>query len=214
MLSSVEAVDPPATMKVRIMASVERQHSAVPKKIAIFGSLSRMLQPRSALRLGYAFSIGLAVGVLMYGVYVNIHKNDSFDATDASGTIGLRESPDRLESGESIDVALPQVRATIAVKYLRTIPLIDVHLSSPQNITTDITFDTRNIHVRAVRQFNDPKSSVTISDGEISIASNGSNEYTIFFTHETESTTPVHMSISASGALLYERTVSLAQSIR
>jgi hypothetical protein len=209
MLSSVDAVDPPASMKARIMNSVERRRSAEPKKTSIFEYLSRKLQPRAALRLGYAFSIGLAVGVLMYTVYLNIH-NDVLGTSDASGTIGMGESPDKLESGDSFDVTLPQVRASVAVKYLRTIPLLNVHLSSVQNVTTDIAFDARTMRVRAVQQFNDPKSSITIRAGEVSISSNGSNEYSIFFAHEMPSTTPIRLSISASGALLYEKTVSFA----
>ena len=213
-LSSVEAVEPPAGMKVSIMNSLQRNTSPRVEKSGILGSLSRLFHPARPLRIGYAFSVGLAVGVLVYALYVNVPKGDSFDASDASGAIALKESPDKVERGESFDVTLPQVHAAIAVQYLRTLPLINVHLASEQSVTANMTFDANNIRVRAVRQFNDPGSIITIRGSEVSIAGTGSNEYTIFFANETPAGTPVHVSILASGKLLYEKTISLGRPIK
>jgi len=215
MLSAIGNVEPPSTLKPRVMRDISPQ--ATPQRQTLWQSVRTAVidffRPRSGFRLAYAFSGGLVAGVALFATYLSIGGRTTFDSSDAIGTM-VSNAPRNLEIGREFTVNAGNVRGVVTTQHSQELSILTISLNTGSEVVTRISYDPTLLDIKAVRRSEEPGDNLAIRGGEIELRSAGDHTYAIYFGNVAHSASPVKVTIQSFGNSLFDNTITLGPTAR
>lgn len=215
MLREVQHVEPPSTLKARVMHNI---HPAMQRVRQPIGETFRSMvvdffRPRSGFRFAYAFSGGVLAGIALVAIYLGMGGRSAFDSNDAIGTM-ISSSSKNLQAGREYVINDGNVRGVVSTQHGQEISVLNISLTTGSEIVTQISFDSGSLDMKAIRRSEDPGDKLVVSGGKVELKSTGNHTYAIYFGNASRSASSVRVTMLSSGNPLFDSMIALGPTAR
>jgi hypothetical protein len=212
-LQKLQEVDAPSTLKLRVMNAIAPHVRAQERPFgqAVRAAVAGFFQPRRGIRLAYAFSGGLAIGVLLFAIYLSIGGRNTFDSSDAIGTM-IVSSSRNLQMGPEFPINTANIRGVVRTQHNSDISVLTVNLQSESEVVTRISYDPGSLNLKAVRRSEGMGDNLTARGGELELRSSGDHTYAVYFGNVSNGLSTVRVTMSSSGNPLFDNEIPLGTS--
>lgn len=210
-LSRVREVDPPATLKSNILASIPSEMSAARRRSSIVGRLFDFIDLRPSFQFAYGIAAGLILGVTIYSL---VGGNDAtislMDPSSVSGTI-LNDSANPLTAGASYKVSLPEhgASATLQAKYSKHLALVEVGIQTEHELNLVFLFNSQELQFKGYSQSRPVPGSMKLTQSSFQMTIESENRYILAFDRRSQAPSDVTFMIMDSGKQLFEKKLVL-----
>jgi len=206
LLNEMPSMEIPPNMKKRIMNSIDKKRYTGTERRKGLGSIrSSKIIPRVA----FAFSVGLAVGILIHVAFLGDSElTDWSNDRDFIGTIGLHDEA-HFKRLEKIPILLTDLRGAIALAQIDYSLAIEVNLNSTNDFELIIKYDSNQIEFQGFKP--STRSRVVLDNGENYIKAMHTNDvqYVLFLKRMSPSTTEIDVTLLFRGDVRLHRTLHL-----
>jgi len=215
MLREVKHVDPPSTLKARVMREIapEKAPHYQPLWQVLRTSVVDFFQPRTGFRFAYAFSGGVLAGIALFALFASISGRPSFESGDAIGTM-ISSSARNLQLGREFTINAGGVSGAVTTQHSEEISVLTVNFNASSDVVTHISYDPASLTMKAVRRSEDPGDHLVVRGGEIELSGVGNHTFAIYFGNISNSVAPVRVTILSSGNSLFDNTIALGPQAR
>ncbi len=200
-LNKLPVMEPSSGLPYRIVQVLPRDHYAKKTEMhpPLLNGLIEFLRERISYRYTFAFSTGLAAGMVLLFL-MNYPK--AYNPTDVTGSIGLDPNWKKTEDVTFNDA---EVHGEVAIRHDQDKMLIELHVQSTASVEAIVQFD-RLHYVFDAFQFSDNSDpgTVQIKASECRITNTGDRRYTILL--REISPAAVHFALYASDRMLFQKT--------
>ncbi|MFH1688981.1 MAG: hypothetical protein ABIE42_01925 [Candidatus Eisenbacteria bacterium] len=203
-LAESDQVSPPAQLKVAIMRAVAARRSG---EVGA-GLLERMreaLSPAPRMRLAYAFTGGIAVGLGLFALLsVTLPQMLPGDAADLYGTVGGGER--RFVAADPVSFNVPGATGSAGVSYCAETVMLELSLSSDSEVVVVLSYDEQ-VDFDGLRALQAGDHAIRVTGHRVELTHAGMRDYDLHFTDHTESHLPMRMSVLEAGRTVFESAV-------
>lgn len=207
-LDSVKEIEPPVSLKQRIINTVNAHELPRPAREGF--SLRWILPHVARYRVAYAFTGGAVAGMLIFGLLTTgFGRLSTVDVTKLYGTLVDHDYAARMIPCASVAVDLNGITGSLSTKKGENIVLTELEMDSREALDLKVSYDGNSLRVLGVGQTNGSSSAINIADNTITIKTTGKNRYNIYFVEGTQSSSPIRCSLVRAGNLLSEYDLSV-----
>lgn len=165
---------------------------------------------KPAIRLGFAFTIGIFAGFMIFSFMMVDSGDSSPSADDLKGTIYNSRSSDNMKTGDVIQYTSPEVTVMCNVRYSTKIIEMKVELSSKDLVKSTITFDYNNFAVLNVQNIsvNDQSSAITAGNF-VQLNNTGDNVFIIQLSNKNSLPNNLDFKIYQNDSPIYQNSVQV-----
>jgi hypothetical protein len=206
-LNKIPVIEPPPSLKKRIMNSIDVNRYAVGESRTALKFLFSSRLSRINPKVAYSFVLGLVMGVLLVLV-LDTTQEYRRDPGDFIGTIGMHDK----ECFERLDhnpIDLPDLRGDLTLKRFNNIIAYEVNLSSMNEIELVLKFDPGFIRFHGFQPYTGTKIIVESGVNYIKTLNSEDIRYVLFFQRESHESTRFELTLLRSGIVQYERKIDL-----
>ena len=209
-LARTRRLDAPATLKPSIMRSIAHPTSKHERKLSFF-FLSESFLRKSSLRLGLAFSGGLALGILIFALVTGVSTSPSARDGDLSGTILFHNAIGTLTPGNTIEVNHGIVRGAIMTSQGQGLSLVRIRLSGAKDLSAEFSFDPSALRVEAFSPSRPGEIMFSAREGKITVTGGTIDDVGVLFASPGTISGNVHVRIISSHEVILDGPVSLVR---
>jgi hypothetical protein len=193
-LERIPQQDPPSELRAGVVAAV---HAG-----AQWATARGRTRRRPALQLGFALAAGIALAAI--GMTWLRTDGPGIDATDVVGTMGQRMAP------HAIEVALPQIQGTVALRAGADGWIVELALASDQAVEVGLRYDGGSLRLV------EPAPGITgdPAQGRLGFVNRGKGLVTAYLQPERGAKGAIRVEFHASGRLLHEATIQVPVAAR
>ena len=208
MLDSVKEIEPPVSLKQRIVNAVNAQELPRPARGGF--SMRWMLPHLTRYRVAYAFTGGAVAGILIFGLLTTgLGRLSTVDVTKLYGTLVDHSYAAKMMPCASVTLDLSGITGSISTKKGDNVVLADLEMDSREAIDLKFSYDGNSLRVLGVGQTDGYGSAINIVDNVITIKAAGKNRYNIYFVEGKQSTSPIRCSLMRAGNVIAEYNLSV-----
>ncbi|MEW6509805.1 MAG: hypothetical protein AB1428_02470 [Bacteroidota bacterium] len=165
-LEAIPQADPPAHLANRIRAAVHAGEALpAPRRRAWRDLLGTLIHPSLPLRYASVFAGGLAVGVLLFALFLQPVNVATMEDGAAAGSLVART--------ETVSVDAGGAAGTITIVRRAGIRDIGLRLALPAGVTAQVAYDPSRVALGALRGIETTAGSVTVRDGLLELTGTG-----------------------------------------
>ena len=213
LLASVEGVDPPSNLKKRILNSIQANSNRGAVAAGGFKMSVRALIFGAKPVYAFLFAAGLILGIIGYAlISENLHRVAPYDGSELTGTMIVNGGPSNFEPGESVPINVGQVAGNVSLKSSKNVIWAELKLKTDRNVDVMLEYPGNEVSFNGFGQSIQASNSLNIESGRLQLRHTGDNAYIFLLNRRTEVPTPLHVEISSSGVLLFQKTISTMRS--
>ena len=203
-LAEADEVSPPEALRRAIMRAIAAR--ANPKvKVGVLERMREALSPAPRMRLAYAFTGGIAVGLGLFAlISVTLPQMVPGDAANLMGTIGGGGRCFVASDPVSFDV--PGAAGRASVRYCAETVRLELSLSSESEVVVVLSYDD-GVDFDGLRALRGGDHAIRVTGHRAELTHTGTCDYDLFFTDYTESHLPMRMKVFAAGRSVFESSV-------
>ncbi|MEX1140151.1 MAG: hypothetical protein WEB33_07240 [Bacteroidota bacterium] len=203
-LKATPQVEPPSTLKRRILASLPHAKPSSQKLFPLF-SLARMLTEGTNLRYAYTFAGGAVAGILLFAFLTG-------SPSDTSSLVGAIGSSTPSKAILSAEIDLPEIQGTFSAVEERNEVIATTSINASEEIDLIVRFDPAALQFERF-QISDPSSgSVTLHPGHLELKGSGTMVFTLVFFRKSADAVALNAEILIDGAKRSDVSLTLEQS--
>ncbi len=202
LLSQVGDVEPPAHLKQHIMNSVDFGRYRAQEKRPVIELLGRARRLGLRPRFVYAFAAGVAVGLILFSVFLTGSWNRySPDLDGLYATIGVTKDAS-FRSIENLPLDLPEAEGWVDLMRSADLLIFEVSLRSARPFEVRLRYDPAQARFNGLRPEAGRSLLVEADDGKVSASGSGEGRFHVSLTKTTESALPIDFELLISGRVL------------
>jgi hypothetical protein len=193
-LERIQPQDPPHELRESAVAAAYSR--------AQWATARGRTRRRPALQLGFALAAGIALAAI--GMTWLRTDGPGIYATDVVGTMGQRMAP------HAIEVALPQIQGTVALRAGADGWIVELALASDQAVEVGLRYDGGSLRLV------EPAPGITgdPAQGRLGFVNRGKGLVTAYLQPESSARGAIQVDFQASGRLLHEATIEVPDATR
>jgi hypothetical protein len=206
-LSRIPPVDPPPALFSSVMKALPQAAVRASGRGSIIRSFFAALKPQGALRFGYAFAGGLALGLFLLMVFTQIRTDVTMKPSDVTGALFVDQSA--LSAGSTVRFEDEAVSGEFSVRYSPALAGLDVHIAAPGDVEIRCAYDPGKLTLQSIIPLDSPSSRIAVRSGELLLNASGDVTSSFFFYSPDGFTSPVHVVVLRSGTVIFQRSIPL-----
>lgn len=161
-------VEPPATLKPSIMRAIE-QPALRARRSWIAHPFGQFFNTRRRIQYAFAFSGGMAAGMLILAVGLGIVRVGPHEESDAAGTSIIESSTPVFQPIEERKISLGDIQGTISTASGRGEHLITLQLQGPGDSRVLLALQPETAEVTGIENLDGSKGDYTVHSGGIEL---------------------------------------------
>lgn len=203
-MSEADPVSPPAALRAAIMRVVVARRNGK-AGVGLVERMREALSPAPRMRLAYAFTGGIAVGLGLFALLsVALPQMVPGDAGNLYGTVGGGERCFVAADPVSFDV--PGASGHASVRYCAETVSLELSLSSESEVVVVLSYDEQ-VDFDGLRALQAGDHAIRVTGHRAELTHAGTRDYDLSFTDYSESHLPLRMSVLAAGRTVFESSV-------
>ncbi len=209
LLGEVKPVTPPAHLQYAIMNTIARRRAPRTAKhgqLAAFKNwLIEIFEPKSA----FSFAGGLAVGVLLFALALQMTKDGASDSTKLYGTIGAPHTAEQ-QTASKPRIISHEV-ATGAMNWHREgdVLVVEITLAAAEAFDLIVLFEPSGLRCKGISVIDGAElPDAVLQAGRLQLSHVGEKSYRITFQASKEAAPAACVQFQRNGALLYDEKIS------
>lgn len=182
LLERVEALEPPAQLKGRVMAALPAHRYAQASPHAArgwFDALRRLLQARPRLAVAYTFAVGMVAGLALMGIWGDVLSDSE---QDAYGTLLSQDAIAAMRPADEARIGLDALHGYLRVQSSDRQVVLEISLDARQPADVRVIFDEAALPLRGISRFGDePGPMLRAEAGSVSFAVLGTQHFAVAF---------------------------------
>jgi hypothetical protein len=207
-LGGAEPVEPPRNLRANILNSIDPKRYAQKRRLNALTTLVNFLPQRGSLRYSLVFTLGIVLGIVIYGLLSDLGKQESVESTTLYGTMRLDRAAEAFEPADNAEINLQTVQGSVSTKHGKGLVSVELALQSQQEVETVLQFDPHSLTLVGLQQLDYTGNPIDIGGNAVHVWNIGDNKYLFFFNEKAQSPKPVDLKILSSGSLVYEKALS------
>jgi hypothetical protein len=204
LLSQVDDVEPPAHLKGRIMASLDvgryQARESGPVAELVLRAARLGLRPRFA----YAFALGVAVGLIVYSVFLAGPRGGfAPDTRDLYATMGVSRDA-TLTTVERVPFNLAEAEGSVSLSQLADLLVFEIVLHGARPYEVILEFDPAGASFGGLRPDAPGSSGLELGQGYVRISGAGESQFSLSFIRRPPSPLALDLSLLVSGEYLWD----------
>jgi hypothetical protein len=196
-------VSPPPDLRPAIMRAV-RAAERGGERHGVVGRLREVLSPAPRMRLAYAFTCGIAVGIGLFAVLsLTVPQLVPGDGAHLMGTMGGERC---FVAGEAVTFDVPGASGSASVRYCSESVTLELSLESASEVVVVLSYDDR-VDFDGIRALQSGDHAIRVTGHRAELTHAGDRDYDIYFTDYTESHLPIRMRVLSGGRSIFESNV-------
>jgi len=208
MLDGVKEIEPPASLKQRIVNTINVHPAPEAVKESFFErwNFTHLLR----YRVAYAFAGGVAAGLLVFGIFIQrIASHESIDVSRMYGTMVGHDYSSKMKLCDQVRLDLADVTGELCTKRTGNVVLVDLSVDAQKGTEMAVTFDNTGLRILCAGQTEGSGNPIKIEEDKIMMNPDGKNRYNIFFIEEKPVVSSVSCILSRSGGILSENALKI-----
>jgi hypothetical protein len=202
-LRGIPQAEPPAHLANRIRAAVHAGETLLaPRRRTWRDLVGTLIHPSSPLRYASIFAGGVAVGVLLFTLFLQPVNVATMEDGAAAGSLVART--------ETVSVDAGGAAGTITIVRREGIRDIGLRLALPAGVTAQVAYDPARVALGALRGIETTAGSVTVRDGLLELTGTGVQGCTLEVIPRAAGAS-VSVDLVSGGATLYSRTILITE---
>ncbi|MBI4417751.1 MAG: hypothetical protein HY563_03170 [Ignavibacteriales bacterium] len=202
-LKSVPDVDPPRSLKARILNSLP--HAAPRPSIVRPPAWIQLLFQAPSVRLATSFAGGAVAGILLFAMFSDTPQNSSRFV----GTIGNASTTG---ASVSVNVVLPLIQGTITAERVNGLLRTRGNFKASEVFDLRLTFDQTRIEFESFQAERPSHAMMDVSPGVVRISSDGDLVSSVSFRMIQGKPAPIRAEIYVRGERRFEHILTFDQS--
>jgi hypothetical protein len=205
-LERVKRVEPPTGLVDEVLRRIRQRQAPADRPVTWIDTLRAALRRQPALRYGFAFATGLALGVLVAALGGRSSPFPRLEGAPLSGTILPDLELARLETLSVARLDFDGVRGEATTKLGVGKVLAEIQLDSGRPLDLELGFDGNMLTPLAFQQTGAGRD-VVLGPHELRFRHSGGGRYALVLAVSGEVPPPLRLKLSANGVRL-ERTLT------
>lgn len=201
-LKATPQVEPPSSLKKRILASLPNAKPSPQKLFPLFPVI-RMFTEGTNIRYAYTFAGGAVAGILLFAFLTGSPS----DTSTLVGTIGS-PAPQTIHSAE---IDFPEVRGTFAAEAVENNVIATATFKTTEEIEFIVRFDEAQLQFDHSEASGQSSGTVSPSAGRLELKGSGPMVYKFFFSRKSADAVALNADILIDGAKRSEVSLTLEQ---
>ena len=203
--AEMKDVDPPRDLKGAILASVARMKRR-PQRESYLARIRERLMPQARPRYAFAFVTGVLIGFCVFALSSVVMLRGTVSQADRLyGTLTTRRQAEIISS-ECIPFDLPELYGGACIEHSTAIIQANLDLSTHEEIRVVFEYDDE-IHFEGLRALDESDHTMHVEGNRAELTHLGECDYVLVFSDGRSSGSPLHMSITAAGNLIFEKSI-------
>lgn len=199
-------LDPPRKLRGAILSSTSRR-ARRPGRESYLARIREALMPQARPRYAFAFVAGALVGFCVFAVSSLVMLRGTTTQPDGLyGTLTAGTKATEIISSECIPFDLPHLYGGACIEHSKDAVQANLDLSTHEEIHVIFEYDDR-IRFEGLRALDESDHTVRIERNRAELIHQGECGYVLVFSDDRATGSPLHVSITADGALLFERSI-------
>lgn len=201
MLRGVSPVDPPSSLKSRILHSLPQPSRRPAAQSYPLFAMIQALAASSRVRYAYTFIGGAVAGILLFALL----NGSPSDPSSLVGTMGS----DHAAPAAGVSVELPEVQGTISAEAVGTLVITTATLNGSREYDLVLQYDREGIHFESFRSPADAPGTLRIFPGQLQLTNNAQGTWTFVFSRTSDAPGPLKAQILIDGVSRSEFSLAL-----
>jgi hypothetical protein len=196
-------VSPPEGLRAAIMRVVAARNEAKARG-GFVEKVREALSPAPRMRLAYAFSGGIAVGLGLFALLsVTLPQLVPGDGANLMGTMGGERC---FVAGAPVSFEVPGASGSASVRYCAETVTMELSLSSESEVVVVFSYDD-DVDFDGMRAFQAGDHAISVTGNRAELTHAGTRDYDLYFIDHTESHSPLRMRVMSGGSSVFESNV-------
>ncbi|MBN1154298.1 hypothetical protein JXB12_05185 [candidate division KSB1 bacterium] len=209
LLTKIPKLEPSPNIKKYILNSIDANHYQLSRKPGIVKSLAPNLFTRRSVKLAYAFSLGILIGIFVHSIFLeNLQIKDGIHGPDVSGTIGINGIR-TFERIKLIPITGSEVNGAISVKRNEHLFMIEVDIRTQYTVELLMTYDETSLQFTDFDMRDHSKTHFESGGNNIRAFFYGDNQYSVNFNKISGESESVFLKLSTQGKIFYAQSIIL-----
>jgi len=202
----IEELDPPSGLRRAILASTSRR-ARRPQRESYLARIRETLMPQARPRYAFAFVAGALVGFCVFAVSSLVMLRGTIAQPDGLyGTLTAGPGATEILSSECIPFDLPHLYGGACIEHSKDAVQANLDLATDEEIHIIFEYDDQ-IRFEGLRALDESEHTVRIERNRAELIHRGECGYVLVFSDASDTGSPLHVSITADDALLFERSI-------
>ncbi len=201
LLKTTPRIDPPPSLKKRILASIAIPTSSPQKLFPLFSTI-RMLTQGTHVRYAYTFAGGAIAGILLFAFLTGSPS----DTSSLVGTIGSAPGAAR-----SAEIDLPEAHGTFAAEAAGNTVTATVTVNATEEFELLVQFDESQLQFDRSETLGQSAGTVTSLAGRLELRGSGPMAHKFIFSRKSADAVALNADILINGAKRSNLSLTLEQ---
>ncbi len=211
LLDDTEEVEPPAVLRQRILSAVNFERYPLRKRPHPFVAVKEYLARRPRIGYAYAFSGGLALGLLVAAlVWGGLFGRGVVERSQLSGTMAAPKTAAEFRTVTSFPIQAAGLRGRLTASTSRHQARFQFVGQSAQQVTWVLLYDQEQLTLDGLRSMKGTPLHIESSPGSFKIEWVGQTEFLLTFRYRSLTAVKMTLQLRSLSSLLYEQTLSVA----
>lgn len=205
--AEMRELDPPKELRRGILASVATATKRRPQRISYLAGIRERLMPQARPRYAFAFIAGVLVGFCAFALASVVMLRGGAERTDRLyGTLTTGHEATEVLGSECIPFDLPQLHGSACVEHSTAAVRADLDLSADEEILIVFEYDDQ-LHFEGMRAIGQSQHKMRVEGNRAELTHSGECDYVLVFSDAVSSGSPLHLSITAADAVIFEKSI-------
>ncbi len=200
-LSEVREVEPPASLRVRIMHALPPVAASKARKSPVV-LLSGALWHRPAVRYAYVFGGGLVLGGVAMFLYFTSIRGGEVSLSEVAGTLLKPESTREISSGPTAEIRSEFATAMMTARYSGNLGIVSVHVTPQRPVRVRFAFAPGTFAVSGVVNEGNDGGDLAVKGNTVDIHAVTEGKFTVIVRREPGAAVRADVGLYAGDSLL------------
>lgn len=206
LLGEVKSSAPPPHLQHAIMHAVAQRSAPRVVRHSLFESIAGWLCEIFEPKFAFSFAGGLAVGVLLFALALQMIKGGVNDNAKLYGTIGAPQTAERVQSRTMVHEL---ARGEITWRRAENLIVTEFTLAAPEPFDLVLSFEPSALKCREVAAISGEELSGAVLDaGRLQLSHSGERSYRIVFQSNPNAVAGARVQFQRNGAVLFDEEIS------
>jgi len=203
-LKAAPRLEPPPSLKRRILASLPKPRPSSQRVYPLF-SLIKKLTEGTNVRYAYTFAGGAVAGILLFAFLTG-------SPSDTSSLVGAIGSSAPSQAIHSAEIDFPEIQGTFTAEATGNTVIATASINASEEIDFIVKFDEGKLLFERFQASDQSPGTVSIHPGRLELKGSGAMSYEFIFFRKSADAVALNADIMINGAKRSDVSVTLEQS--
>jgi len=207
LLKATPSLEPPSSLKRRILASLPHHRHSQEKVFPLYALIQKLTEGTN-VRYAYTFAGGAVAGILLFA-FLTGSPSDTSSLVGAIGSDPALTSP---QAVRSVDIEHPEVHGTFTAEAVGNIVTATVSFNASKELDFIVRFEQSKLQFESFQPSDQSPGTVTVHPDRLVLKGSGAMVYKFVFLRKSADAVALNAVILIDGAKRSDLSLTLEQS--